>query len=472
MFFLTYLGREMQRRIRQATVIAAGLAVGIGLVIVVIATATGVKNAQAAVLHALYGVGTDITVTKAPPQPSGNPRGGGGGISPGKNAQVVDYLIGGNLGLIDESSVARMAHLHGVAAAAGGMAGLTDTRMTVPSASQFGPGGTPPPASALNPVTFSVDGIDTAHLQFGPYASGTISSGRGFRASDADSRVAVVDSGYATTHKLRVGSTVTVSGKSFTVIGIIRQAQGGDPSNVYVPLAVTQVIGLGPYGASLDGKVNTVYVAATSSADIPAVQKEIAALLPSATVSTSSSLASAVTGSLSSAASLANDLGRWLAIAVLIASFAIASLLIIAAVGRRIREFGTLKALGWRSRRIVAQVMGESLAIGIAGAILGIGLGLGATAVINAIAPRVSATVGEDPGSAAPQNISDNGSGITRTAAPGYDHTVAVHLTAPITITVIVLAVVLALVGGLIAGAFGSWRAAQMRPATALSRVA
>jgi putative ABC transport system permease protein len=470
MFFLTYLGREMQRRARQATVIAVGLAVGIGLVIVVIATATGVKNAQAAVLHALYGVGTDITVTKAPARPSVNPRGAGGGISPGKNSQVVDELIGGNLGLIDESFVARVAHLHGVAAAASGVAGLTDTRMTVPSASQFGPGGKPP-AGALNPVTFSVDGIDTAHLQLGPYASGTISSGRGFRASEAESRVAVVDSGYATTHKLRVSSTITVSGKSFTIIGIIRQAQGGDPSNVYVPLAVTQVIGLGPYGSSLHGKVNTVYVAATSSADIPAVQKEIAALLPSATVSTSSSLASAVTGSLSSAASLANDLGRWLAIAVLIASFAVASLLIIAAVGRRTREFGTLKALGWRSRRIVGQVMGESLAIGVAGAILGVGLGLGATAVINAIAPRVSATVGEDPGSAAPQNLSDNGSGISRTAVPGYDHTVAVHLTAPITITVIVLAVVLALVGGLIAGSFGSWRAARLRPATALSRV-
>jgi putative ABC transport system permease protein len=471
MFFLTYLGREMQRRIRQATAIAVGLAVGIGLVIVVIATATGVKNAQAAVLHALYGVGTDITVTKAPAQPSANPRGGGGGISPGKNSEVVDYLIGGNLGLIDESFVARVAHLHGVAAAASGVASLTDTRMTVPSASQLGPGGRPP-ASALNPVTFSVDGIDIAHLGLGPYASGSISSGRGFRPSDAESRVAVVDSGYATTHKLRVGSTLTVSGKSFSIIGIIRQAQGGDPANVYIPLAVAQSIGLGPYGSSLHGKVNTVYVAATSSADIPVVQKEIAALLPSATVSTSSSLASAVTGSLSSAASLANDLGRWLAIAVLIASFAIASLLIIAAVGRRIREFGTLKALGWRSRRIVGQVMGESLAIGLAGAIVGVGLGLGAAAVINAVAPRVSATVGEDPGSAAPQNVSDNGSGITRTAVPGYDHTVAVHLTAPITISVIVLAVVLALAGGLIAGAFGSWRAARLRPAAALSRVA
>ncbi len=85
------------------------------------------------------------------------------------------------------------------------------------------------------------------------------------------------------------------------------------------------------------------------------------------------SLASEVTGSLSSAASLANSLGKWLAIAVLIAAFLLASLLTMSAVSRRIREFGTLKALGWKSRRIVGQVMGESIAIGIVGGVVGVG---------------------------------------------------------------------------------------------------
>ena len=130
-------------------------------------------------------------------------------------------------------------------------------------------------------------------------------------------------------------------------------------------------------------------MAAASSADIPAVQKEIAALLPSATVSTSSSLASA-------------------------------------AVGRRIREFGTLKALGWRSRRIVGQVLGESLVMGITGVVLG----LGGAAVISAIAPALSATVGENPGSAPPQNVTFNGGGSSHSTVAGYDRTVAVHLTA------------------------------------------
>ena len=64
--FFTYLGRELRRRMRQASFIALGLAVGIGLVITVTAASSGVKDAQGTVLHSLYGVGTDITVTQAP----------------------------------------------------------------------------------------------------------------------------------------------------------------------------------------------------------------------------------------------------------------------------------------------------------------------------------------------------------------------------------------------------------------------
>ena len=53
---------------RQAVFIALGLALGIGLVITVTSAATGVQNAQAAVLHSLYGVGTGIGRT---PQAAG-----------------------------------------------------------------------------------------------------------------------------------------------------------------------------------------------------------------------------------------------------------------------------------------------------------------------------------------------------------------------------------------------------------------
>jgi threonine/homoserine/homoserine lactone efflux protein len=69
--FLTYLRRELRRRMRQAVFIALGLALGVGLVITVTAAAAGVKNAQGTVLHALK-TGSTIAIgnSKAPPRTS------------------------------------------------------------------------------------------------------------------------------------------------------------------------------------------------------------------------------------------------------------------------------------------------------------------------------------------------------------------------------------------------------------------
>jgi putative ABC transport system ATP-binding protein len=89
------------------------------------------------------------------------------------------------------------------------------------------------------------------------------------------------------------------------VIGIVSEPAGGSPSDVYIPLAVAQGL------ANMKNDVNTIYVAASSSSAIPAVQSEIARALPSDTVTTSSDLASEVTGSLASASSLANNLGKF-----------------------------------------------------------------------------------------------------------------------------------------------------------------
>ena len=202
---------------------------------------------------------------------------------------------------------------------------------------------------------------------------------------------------------------------------------------------------------------------AASAADIPTVQKEIAKLLPTATITTPSSLANEVSGSLSSAAKLADDLGKWLSILVLIAAFAVAVLLTMAAVSRRVREFGTLKALGWRGRRIIAQVMGESLAVGLLGAAIGVGLGFAGVAIIDAIAPTLTATLVQATGL---HIMTPNGA-----VSPTSSHTVSVPMSAAVSGAAIFAAVLLAVAGGLIAGIFGSWRIGRLRPADALAKV-
>jgi putative ABC transport system permease protein len=302
------------------------------------------------------------------------------------------------------------------------------------------------------PTSVSVDGTDISHPKLGPLSDGKLTSGRTLTAADANADVAVVDANYATANKLTVGSTVTVAKTKFKIIGIVTQPQASSPPAVYIPLARAQALATNPAtGKSMKGEVNTVYVTAASAADIGAVQNEIEHLLPQATVTSSSDLASEITGSAASAAKLAGALGKWLAVLVLIAAFAVASLLTMAAVARRVPEFGTLKALGWRGSRIVSQVLG----------------------IIDKIAPKLSATVPSASGGLQTQ-IAGSGSGpVASSPAAAASHaTIAVPMTASVTAGAIILAVLLAIAGGLLAGSFGGWRAARLRPAAALARVA
>ncbi len=482
MFFATYLRRELRRRMRQAIFVALGLAVGIGLVVTVSAASAGVKKAEASVLSSLYGVGTDVTVTGQAPQPklpsNGQVPKGGTQITGGPNGVEVcqngkcENAAGKTISSlapeylpIKSAEVADVARLHDVLAAAGGLS-LTDNTITFPKNFAQAGGSAPP-----TPNTSSVDGVDTGHATLGPLSNASLTSGHSFTAADSDSDVAVVDSGYATGNRLTVGSTITIDSVKFAVIGIVRQPQSSSPPDVYIPLEVAQGLKTGPLGVET-GDVNTIYVTAASAADIPAVQHEIAKLLPHDTVTTAASLASEVTGSVASAAKLANDLGKWLAILVLIAAFAVASLLTMSAVARRVAEFGTLKAIGWRTRRIVAQVLGESVVMGIAGAVVGVGLGFAGAAIISKVTPSLSALIPGAGGGGTLQSQSVNGGPVSRTIGGSPDRTIPVPLHPSITVGVIVLAVLLAVAGGLLAGSLGSWRIARLRPADALSRVA
>jgi len=462
--FITYLLRELRRRMRQAIFIAAGLALGVGLVITVTAASNGVSATQGTVLHSLYGVGTDVTVTQSPAAGSfGGTRFNFGGGQAGQQKAGTsfsrDILASGGMGTIKSSSVTTVSGLKDVSSAGGALV-LNDVKL---SGTVSAGGGQPGAqggsgAGSINSSSFTVTGLDPAHDSLGPLSSGTISSGHNLTTAESGSNVAVVSSDYAKAQNLTIGSKITVAGKAFSVVGIVQPAQGVTAADAYIPLARAQAL------ANLPGEVNTIYVSAASASDISAVSSEISRTLPTATVTTSSNLASEVTGSLTSASTLANSLGTWLAVAVLAAAFGLASILTVSAVSRRVREFGTLKAMGWRSRRIIRQVMGEALVIGVVGGAAGVGIGYGAAALVEALAPPLTATTATGAGG-------PGGAGGRFARAASSAHTVSVHLTAPVTLGAVALAVVLAIAGGLIAGSLGGWRAVRLRPAAALARV-
>ena len=105
------------------------------------------------------------------------------------------------------------------------------------------------------------------------------------------------------------------------------------------------------------------------------MQKEIETKFPNAQVASAKQVADQISGSLVDASNLSHRLGVALAILAALAAFLLAALLTLSSVGKRVRELGTLKALGWTQRLVVRQVVGESLAQGILGGLLGVVLG-------------------------------------------------------------------------------------------------
>ncbi|MEV6792439.1 ABC transporter permease [Streptomyces sp. NPDC051320] len=488
--FFTYLRRELRRRRKAALVVASGLALGIALVIVVSSVSSGMGQAQDKVLQSLYGLGTDMTVTKAE-APAGTTGGNarpkfrfGAKGNSDDTQQSSDRVMVQGFQTLASSTVDKVAAQQGVASAVGGLSLSVlkvdgqfkrgEFKQRSGSGSSTGGrggygGGAPQGEVQGGGADFQVDsytvyGTDVSHLGLGPLTSSKITSGRTFSSSETNAKVAVVDASYAKKKKLKVGSTVTVHSVTYEIVGVATPDSGEAAANLYLPLQQAQTL------ADAKSKVTTVYVKAADSQKIAGVKSTIQKNISGTTVTTSADLADTVSGSLSTASNLATNVGTWLSIAVLIAAFLVAGLLTSSAVSRRVREFGTLKALGWKSGRVTRQVIGEALVNGLLGGVLGIAIGLAGAYAVTAISPTLTASIGASGGAGGFGRGGNGGFGGgpgRQTAAKALD----IALTAPVSVTTIAMAVALAVAGGLIAGGFGGWRASRLRPADALRRV-
>ncbi|MBE8475770.1 ABC transporter permease [Streptomyces justiciae] len=488
--FGIYLKRELGRRKKAALVIALGLALGIALVITVNSVSAGMTQAQDKVLKSLYGLGTDMTVTKARSAPTDNSSGRPNFEFDAKSndsdeTQSSDRVMTQGGQALKAALVAKVAKQDGVANAVGAIT-LNVTKVdgsftqgkaqsttgNSQSQGQGGPGGGSGGNSTAAPQvqgggasfdvnSYSVAGVDVTDQTLGPLAGMEITSGKTFTAAQTNAKVAVLSKSYAKENKYKVGKTLKISGTKYTIIGIATASSSESTTDVYLPLKQAQTLG------DSKNKVTTIYVKATDSKQIDTVKSTIQKNISGTTVTTSADLADTVSGSLSTASNLATSVGKWLSIAVLAAAFLVAALLTSSAVSRRVREFGTLKALGWPSRRVTRQVVGESMVNGLLGGALGIGLGLAAAYAVTAISPKLTAQLGNTGGGGG----MGGGPGGGGPGQQSTQNTMEIALSAPVSLTTIALAVGLAVTGGLIAGAMGGWRASRMRPADALRSV-
>jgi ABC-type antimicrobial peptide transport system permease subunit len=310
-----------------------------------------------------------------------------------------------------------------------------------------------PPQTNIKSSSYTIGGVDTTKPGIGVVTPSLVAKGH-FLAT-AGGKEALLAATYASRQKLGVGSKLDLNGTVFTVVGLVRPPLGGQTADVYIPVTELQKL------SSQDGLANVVLVRAKDGSSVADVQRAIEKKFPNAEVASQKQVTDQISGSLVDASDLSHRLGVALAILAALAAFLVAALLTLSSVGKRVREIGTLKALGWTQRLVLRQIVGESAAQGILGGLLGVVLGVIAATAIGAFGPTLTATSTNSGGSGA----FGLGQLTARTVSDQFS------LTAPLTPTVLLFGFLLAVVGGLIAGAAGAFRAARLRPADALRTV-
>lgn len=192
------------------------------------------------------------------------------------------------------------------------------------------------------------------------YEHAKIIAGRSLGPDDAQARVAVVGRLYAKQRlgiaapsaSALAGHQLVLNGQSFQVIGLYTTENDFGDNHVFIPIEAFRDV----YHPG--GKLSKIFVTVDSVANVEQVVKELK-VIPEVDVVTTPEAVSTVRttlGSLSMASAYA---------AVML--FAIGAVLIVCVMilstRERLREIGTLKALGASNREVVVQFLAEAVAL-------------------------------------------------------------------------------------------------------------
>jgi len=311
-----------------------------------------------------------------------------------------------------------------------------------------------PPSTNTQTTGYTVAGVDPSNSSSGLITKAQLVKGTWFTSTPAHE--ILVSTAYAGSNNIKVGQTWTIDKTGYKVVGLVNPTLTGDVSDIYFDLATMQS------ASSQPARINEVLVKVAKSTDVNTVAAAIKKELPGATILTSKQLAGQVNGSLSNAKKLASDLGVALGIIILIAALLIAVLLTLSSIAKRVREIGTLRAIGWSRGRVVNQILAEMLGIGLVGAAIGVVVGLLVCAAVNSFGPTLSYTV------AGAVVGASSASGLVHSATAAAAATKSIQLHTSISVLTVVVAAVIAILGALLAGLAGAWRAARLSPTSAL----
>jgi len=312
-----------------------------------------------------------------------------------------------------------------------------------------------PPTTNTQTSSYTVAGVDPSNSTSGLITKAQLVSGTWFTSSPTNE--ILVSAAYASSNNIKAGQTWTINKTPYKVVGLVNPTLTGDTSDIYFDINTLQS------ASSQPGRVNEVLVKVNKSSNVDAVAAAIKKELPGATVLTSKQLAGQVNGSLANAKKLASDLGVALGIIILIAALLIAALLTLSNIAKRVREIGTLRAIGWPRGRVVSQILAEMLGIGLVGAAVGVVVGLGVCGLVDAFGPTLSYSIaGAVVGSSSASGL------VHQATATAASATKSIQLHTSLSVLTVLVAAVIAILGALLAGLAGAWRAARLSPTSAL----
>jgi putative ABC transport system permease protein len=328
--------------------------------------------------------------------------------------------------------------------------GSTTQMMAPPAGAEDSTGTTRRPPTPRTTVTGTTDANSIA-TDGGDL---TITSGVTIDGNASDYQALVGDS-LATKNSLKVGSTFTAYGQTFTVKGIFKTDNRFQDSGLIVPLKTLQTL------TEQEGAVTSLVVKADSSDNVAAVVTSLKSSLgDKADITSEQERAESSVATLGSISNLATS-G---VVGATIASGVIVLLTMTMIVRERKREIGVIKAIGGTNIKVITQFITEALTLTVIGGVLGMVIGVAVSGSITQglVDSQANSTSSNTRVAGGPRMIR-NGGPFGNTAQRGLE-----AVTGSVTPATLASGIGLTLLIAVIGSALPAWYIARIRPAEVL----
>ena len=204
---------------------------------------------------------------------------------------------------------------------------------------------------------FSVTGIDSSKLSL----VGISGSGLNGTTFNNSANEIIIGKTAAQNQNKTIGDNITLYNQTFKIVGIYETGSFMTDGGAYMSLSKLQNL------TSNTNKISNIEVKVDDNANVTQVSQAITNKYPSLATTTALDQANMINSILSV---INNATWAISLLAILIGGIGVINTMIMS-VYERTREIGVLKAVGWPSRRILGMIVGESIVLTLAAAVVG-----------------------------------------------------------------------------------------------------